>query len=856
MRISAAGRSRRSWRQVALPAADASAFTGPGAHVITGGTGALGLLLAEHLAGVRRAAGLPRGGIVLAARSAPGPEARARAEAAGARVVPADVADGAAVRALLAGVRAEHGAVSGVLHAAGVLGDGLMQRTDRAAAEAVLAAKVRGTVLLDEATRDDALDYFVLFSSVAAAFGNAGQTAYAFANSFLDHFAEQRERLRREGVRQGRTLAAGWPVWADGGMRIDAAAEEYVERVLGIRPLATAPGLEALEGALAGTAPRLLLAPGDPVRIRTALDGRSAHTPAPAAHTPAPAAHAPAPAVPSPAAAAQPGSGVREQAERVVLGILAEELRLPATEIDPADSFDHYGVDSLLTMSVTQRLEAHCGPLSKTLLFEYVTAAELIDHLAAAHPDAFAVPEQPAPPQHAPARRSRYRPPRRKSGPPSPVRHRRRGARSKPSVRRKAARPGTGTRSPSSASRAAIRRPTTSPSSGATCAPAGTASRRSRPTAGTTPRSTTRTSPSAVGRTYGKWGGFLRGADRFDPLFFRMSQIEAELTDPQERVFLETVWHLLEDAGRTRESLRGSRTGVFAGMMYGQYQLYGVQEALRGEGPPPHSSYASVANRVSYFFDFTGPSVAVDTMCSSALVAIHQACQAIRDGDCETAVAGGVNISTHPAKYLQLAWRSFLSEDGRCRSFGADGTGYVPSEGSGAVLLKRLDAALADGDRVLAVVKSSAVNHGGTGRGFNVPSPKAQGDLVRTALDRARMRPADLDYIEAHGTGTALGDPVEITGLLRAFDGDLPERLPIGSVKSGIGHAESAAGIAALTKVLLQMRHGEFAPSLHATTNSTPTSTSRRPRSGCSATGRPGRAGCVRTAPRHRGPPG
>ncbi|OEV27765.1 hypothetical protein AN220_03950, partial [Streptomyces nanshensis] len=133
-----------------------------------------------------------------------------------------------------------------------MLGDGLMQRTDRAAAEAVLAAKVRGTVLLDEATRDDALDYFVLFSSVAAAFGNAGQTAYAFANSFLDHFAEQRERLRREGVRQGRTLAAGWPVWADGGMRIDAAAEEYVERVLGIRPLATAPGLEALEGALAG----------------------------------------------------------------------------------------------------------------------------------------------------------------------------------------------------------------------------------------------------------------------------------------------------------------------------------------------------------------------------------------------------------------------------------------------------------------------------------------------------------------------------------------------------------------------------------------------------------------------------
>ncbi|MGO4754957.1 beta-ketoacyl synthase N-terminal-like domain-containing protein, partial [Streptomyces sp. 2MCAF27] len=283
-----------------------------------------------------------------------------------------------------------------------------------------------------------------------------------------------------------------------------------------------------------------------------------------------------------------------------------------------------------------------------------------------------------------------------------------------------------------------------------------------------------------------------------------------------ERVFLETVWHLMEDAGYTREQLRATRTGVFVGMMYGQYQLYGVQEALRGEGLPPHSSFASVANRVSYFFDFSGPSVGLDTMCSSALVSIHQACLAIRNGDCEVAVAGGVNITSHPAKYLQLAWRGFLSEDGRCRSFGAGGTGYVPSEGSGAVLLKRLDAAVADGDRILAVVKGSAVNHGGTGRGFNVPNPKAQGDLVRAALDRAGMRPADLSYVEAHGTGTSLGDPVEIAGMMQAFRGDMPERLPIGSVKSNIGHAESAAGIAAVTKVLLQLRHGELAPSLHS----------------------------------------
>ncbi len=320
------------------------------------------------------------------------------------------------------------------------------------------------------------------------------------------------------------------------------------------------------------------------------------------------------------------------------------------------------------------------------------------------------------------------------------------------------------------------------------------------------------------GKAYAKWGGFLRDVDRFDPLFFRMSQLEAEHIDPQERIFLETVWHLLEDAGMPRDRMAGTRTGVFVGMMYGHYQLYGVEEALRGEGVATSSSYASVANRVSYFFDFDGPSVGLDTMCSSSLTAIHLACQAIRNGDCDTAVAGGVNISSHPLKYLQLSRGGFLSTDGRCRSFGEGGDGYVPAEGSGAVLLKRRSEAEADGDRILAVVAASAVNHGGAGKGFSVPNARAQGGLVADALARAGWTPGDLDYIEAHGTGTGLGDPIEVTGLLRAFgDHDLGGRkIPVGSVKSNIGHAESAAGMAAVTKVLLQFRHGELVPSLHA----------------------------------------
>ncbi|MGP4089842.1 amino acid adenylation domain-containing protein, partial [Streptomyces sp. KR55] len=767
VRTDAEGRARRAWRHVSLPAAPGAAFTGAGAHLVTGGTGALGLLVAEHIAAARRAAGVTGGGIVLAARTAPDPEARARADALGARVVLADVTDPAAVRDLVAEARRAHGSVSGVVHAAGVLRDGLIRTKQRADADAVLAAKVHGTVLLDEATADEPLDYFVALSSAAAAFGNAGQSDYAFANAFLDHFAEERERRRREGARHGRTLAAAWPVWADGGMRVDADAEAYMERVLGMRPVRTAPALEALDRALAHTAPRLLLAAGDPDRILQALEGAEPHKDESA--TSAPGAH--------------------ERAEELVLRLLAEELKLPEAEIAVAEPFDRYGVDSLITMSLIRRLEEHVGPLSKTLLFEYVTVRDLAGHLAGAHPGAFPAA---APDTTAPAATVL---PVKPAEPPAPA--------------------------PQDAAIAIIGVAGRYPQADDVTEfwrnlRAGRDSVEEIPADRWDHGLFYEPDKSATGKTYGKWGGFVPGADRFDPLFFRMSQIEAEHTDPQERVFLETVWHLLEDAGYTREQLRGARTGVFVGMMYGHYQLYGVQEALRGEGFATSSSYASVANRVSYFFDFTGPSVGLDTMCSSSLVTIHQACLAIRNGDCDVAVAGGVNIYSQPVKFLQLAQRGFLAEDGRCRSFGEGGTGYVPAEGSGAVLLKRLDAALADGDRILAVVKASAVNHGGAGAGYSVPNPKAQGDLVRTALERAGLAPADLDYLEAHGTGTALGDPVEITGMLRAFGEEPPERLPIGSVKSNIGHAESAAGIAAITKVLLQMRHGELVPSLHA----------------------------------------
>ena len=319
-------------------------------------------------------------------------------------------------------------------------------------------------------------------------------------------------------------------------------------------------------------------------------------------------------------------------------------------------------------------------------------------------------------------------------------------------------------------------------------------------------------------------GGFLDDVAMFDPLFFGITPRDAAAMDPQERLFLQIAWHTLEDAGYTRARLRerhGGRAGVFVGSMYNEYPFLGLAQAAydpAGTWSAVGSAIAGIANRVSYFLDLHGPSLTVDTMCSSSLTAIHLAVASLRRGECEVALAGGVNLSLHPNKFVMLRELKMASSDHRCRSFGADGDGFVPGEGVGAVLLKPLSRAIADGDRIHAVILATAVNHDGKTNGYTVPNPVAQGGLVAQALRDAGVPPQSIGYLEAHGTGTALGDPVELDGLGRAFAGagPAPGGCAIGSVKSNIGHLEAAAGIAGLTKVVLQLRYGRLVPSLHA----------------------------------------
>ena len=322
------------------------------------------------------------------------------------------------------------------------------------------------------------------------------------------------------------------------------------------------------------------------------------------------------------------------------------------------------------------------------------------------------------------------------------------------------------------------------------------------------------------GKSYCKWGGFVDHFADFDCLFFNISPREALNMDPQERLFVEACWAVLEDAGYTRAMLaerHGNRVGVFAGITKTGFDLYGPQMWQHGEKFSPHTSFSSVANRVSYLFNLCGPSMPIDTMCSSSLTAVHEACEHLLRHECELAIAGGVNLYLHPTSYTGLCHQRMLSVDGRCKSFGMGGNGYVPGEGVGVVLLKPLTRAIADGDRIHAVIRATGINHDGKTNGYTVPNPNAQGALIRETLEKAGVPARAVSYIEAHGTGTDLGDPIEITGLNQAFRAWTRDTgfCAIGSVKSNIGHLEAAAGIAGLTKVVLQMQHGLLVPTLH-----------------------------------------
>ncbi|KAZ65673.1 polyketide synthase Pks12, partial [Mycobacterium tuberculosis M1422] len=750
-----------------------------GTVLITGGTGMAGSAVARHVVarhGVRN--------LVLVSRR--GPDAPGAAElvaelaAAGAQVqvVACDAADRAALAKVIADIPVQH-PLSGVIHTAGALDDAVVMSLTPDRVDVVLRSKVDAAWHLHELTRDLDVSAFVMFSSMAGLVGSSGQANYAAANSFLDALAAHR---RAHGLP---AISLGWGLWDQASAMtggLDAADLARLGRE-GVLALSTAEALELFDTAMIVDEPFLA-----PARIDlTALRAHAVAVP------PMFSDLASAPtrrqvddsvaAAKSKSALAHRLHGLPEAEQHaVLLGLVRLHIatvlgNITPEAIDPDKAFQDLGFDSLTAVEMRNRLKSATGlSLSPTLIFDYPTPNRLASYIRT---ELAGLPQEI---KHTPAVRTTSE---------DPI-----------AIVGMACRYPGGVNSPDDMWDMLIQ--------GRDVLSEFPADR------GWDLAGLYNPDPDAAGACYTRTGGFVDGVGDFDPAFFGVGPSEALAMDPQQRMLLELSWEALERAGIDPTGLRGSATGVFAGVMT---QGYGMFAAEPVEGFRLTGQLSSVASgRVAYVLGLEGPAVSVDTACSSSLVALHMAVGSLRSGECDLALAGGVTVNATPTVFVEFSRHRGLAPDGRCKPYAgrADGVGW--SEGGGMLVLQRLSDARRLGHPVLAVVVGSAVNQDGASNGLTAPNGPSQQRVVRAALANAGLSAAEVDVVEGHGTGTTLGDPIEAQALLATYGqdrGEPGEPLWLGSVKSNMGHTQAAAGVAGVIKMVLAMRHELLPATLH-----------------------------------------
>ncbi|RSN53256.1 type I polyketide synthase, partial [Actinomadura sp. WAC 06369] len=783
--------------------APAGSWTPRGTVLVTGGTGSIG----PHLTGWLAERGAPR--IVLPTRSGPGaaPAAHAASLAAAGTtvdVLTCDLADRTAVAALLDHVAATGPELSTVLHAANSFHLTRLEDTGLDGLTASLAAKAAGADHLDDLVAD--VDEFVLFSSIAAAWGSAEHGTYAAANAHLDALAERRRARGRPA------LSLGWGVW---DTRDWAAPDAFgpngpatitgdALRRQGTRFLDPGPALDALGRVLAdgaaATGPYLALADMDwahfaPVFTaarRSALLERI------------PEARQTADGAPGGESAAETGTGPAGDFARR-LAAVSDPVRLAAELVrghtaavlghrDAADvatdrAFRDLGLDSLTAVELKKRLSASTGlRLPSSIVFDRPTPAALGAHLVAALLGDGAADEATAR-NMAPSGGAAD--PGADSGEPLAI-------------------VGIGCRFPGGV---------TTPDQYWDILAAGADVIGGLPTDRGWDADLYDPDPDRQGKSVTRAGGFLYDAAEFDAGFFGINPREAVAMDPQQRLLLETSWEALERAGIAPGSLRGASVGVFAGATLTGYgaELADGDPAAEGYLVTGHSS-SIISGRVAYTLGLEGPALTIDTACSSGLVALHMAGRSLRAGECELALVGGAMVMSTPAQLVGFSRQRGLAPDGRCKPFAAGADGMGLSEGAATIVVERLSDARRLGHPVLAVVRGTAVNQDGASNGLTAPNGLSQQRVIRAALDASGLTVDQVDAVEAHGTGTPLGDPVEAGALLATYGRERTADRPVwlGSAKSNIGHTQTAAGLAGLIKMVLAMRHGTLPRTLHA----------------------------------------
>ncbi|MEU3838386.1 SDR family NAD(P)-dependent oxidoreductase, partial [Streptomyces microflavus] len=784
----------RSPLDVATPEPAASGWRTSGTALVTGGTGALGPHIARWLAsnGAEH--------VVLTSRRgpfAPGmAELATELDAEGVRLTVAacDAADRESLAGVLERLKADGESLRTVVHAAAFIELASLAESGLDKFADVLAAKVHGATHLDELLGSDDLDAFVLFSSIAGVWGSGDHGAYAAANAYLDALAEQR---RARGLKASSIAWGVWNVWDPERLPEGVKPEQLQAR-----------GLPFLDPVTAFSAMRQILTHDETfvavadvdwerfVPVFTSAGPRPLLAGVPEAQREIEAAATPAPVGPDAARVAS--SPLRDRLEglgadernRVLLDLVLAQAasvlgHASGEAVEPGRAFRDLGFDSLTAVELRNRLNTATGlRLPATLVFDYpspgVLAGHLRDEFFGALPDTASAGAVAAP-SALPAADD------------DPIVIIGMGCRF----------PG-GVRSPEALWELLLR---------------GGDVISGMPTdRGWDLDALYDPDPEQRGKSYTRHGGFLYDAADFDPAFFGISPREALAMDPQQRLLLETSWEAFERAGINPQSLRGSRTSVFAGVSYHDYGSRLGETPEEIEGYLGTGNTASIASgRVSYVLGLEGAAVTLDTGCSSSLVALHLAAQSLRQGESTLALAGGVSVMAVPTSFTEFSRQRGLSVDGRCRAFSADADGMGMSEGVGMLLLERLSDARRNGHRVLAVVRGTAMNQDGASNGLTAPNGPSQQRVIRQALANADLAPDQVDAVEAHGTGTKLGDPIEAQALIATYGQERPADRPLwlGSVKSNIGHTQAASGVAGLIKMVVALQHGVLPRTLH-----------------------------------------